>query len=179
MYSKYKKTVNRIQLYLIIIIMVIVVSIPSFLTYIKYLNNNKVLDFSFSPVEMILIKPFLFSSSARLGSSFKFFSELEIAQKFVGIGIGNEDTYLKIAGTYYNSFTAIALGSGYIGVLIFSVFIFNLFRKKTSKEFILAFVYMMGCLTGSMMYSVDSIIYLSVVYYSCVKMCKDHKYNIP
>lgn len=159
-YNLFKgKKVNKFKLRNVVLIpFVFLLGLGIILSSLIFTNSSN--------IDLILSKPFNFNDAARLGGSFNLFNGLESIQRFIGTGFGNEDYFLQLEGVYYNSITVILLSGGYIGALIFAIFALKTIFNINKNLLIIAFIYIVLCFTGSMLYSALGILYLTLSYYT-------------
>jgi hypothetical protein len=159
------KAPNTIIKCINIVILLISLIPVGFLIYVTFIEGGYGTNGSIDRLFMILNKPFDFSNSRRLGSSYSLFERLEGIQRLVGVGLGNEDVYLQLGNTYYNSITIILLSTGYVGLLTFMTFALKLLKNRSTIAFLMATIYIISCFSSGVLYSDISVIYLSVVLY--------------
>lgn len=116
-------------------------------------------------LQHVSAKPLGWASSGRLGGSYELFDELDGLQRLIGVGFGNEEVYLRLGGVFYNDVTAILLGAGYLGLLIFVLYAALLVLQAGRDVRLLALIYVAICLAEQHMYSAVSFVSLSVVLY--------------
>lgn len=92
--------------------------------------------------------------SARVGGSFAYLNNVEQADLLFGAGIGNE--YALLGGSaYLNSITRIILQTGYVGVVLFSVYIMQfLVKSKNLCSLFFVLMFIAKSVTGNAAFSI-------------------------
>lgn len=103
-------------------------------------------------------------TSARVGGSFSKLRLLEGESILLGVGIGNEDALLaNEPSAYVNSVTSVLLGAGAVGAVLLLTYWYRLLRVPGLISRVVTVAYIVLSLTGSMLYSDRSLLYLAVV----------------
>lgn len=123
------------------------------------------------PWLQVLSKPLQWESSSRTGASYSLFNQLEGAQRFVGVGLGNEDVYLGITNVFYNDLTMVLLGTGWLGLVVFLTYLSELMGAARGGAKVLVLVYALTCLVEQHLYSGQSYLTLSLALYWPLHHC--------
>lgn len=113
-------------------------------------------------------KPQLYGTSSRLGGSYTYISYLEGIQKFIGIGIGNGESYIAaITGedyVYMNSITLILFWCGYLGILVYAIFVIALIKNNKDKcSQMLILIFIIKGFSSAIFFNFYSILILTVI----------------
>lgn len=165
------KIVSYLLLFIIVCVCVV--------SYINLQNDSDIMNNKFlATIKYTLNKTETISDSRRVGDSFAYLNELTDSQKIIGVGFGNEKSYLVTDNLYLNSITNLIVSTGYIGLFVFFAFIFyKVVKLKFIGSKYLLICYLIKCFTSGMAFSVYGILYLSILFYLDYEYRKEsHKY---
>lgn len=109
-------------------------------------------------------------SSVRVGGSFSVIPQLEGLEKFVGVGLGQEPHILGNNATYVNSVTAIALGTGALGVMAILWLAWRLMTESGQFGRRVILIYLLLACSGSILYSDRSVLWIAVSLTPCMQV---------
>jgi hypothetical protein len=109
----------------------------------------------------------VFQTTARTTDSFSLFSALDIKQRIVGVGLGNEKLYLGANNriTFMNSLTIFLLSAGYFGLLAFIMFFMDLIIHKKGVSRLLAISLFILSFGSEIFFTYTGIVWLLFIYY--------------
>ncbi len=157
---------NKVKLLIIII--------PIFATIlmlsISNVNILEILGPVGNSIKTSINKVTNYDNSARIGKSFSYINFLNEIQKFIGIGIGNEDTFFTSIQIYnkviLNSISTLIIWTGYIGLLIYIFFIIKIIKNNKDKcSQTLLLIFIIKGFSSGMFINIFSILYLSIIIY--------------
>lgn len=122
----------------------------------------------FSMMSESMSKIFGMTRLSRVGKSFDYLNLLKGVFRVIGVGVGNESSYITGNTTgesvYMNSLTGLFFWGGTIGCIVF--FLMNIAIIQKSKNMaskVLLALYLIGGLYSGMYFSLQGIMYLSLV----------------
>jgi len=110
-----------------------------------------------------------YSTSSRIGRSYGYINLLNFNQRLLGIGIGNEQVFIKsklpISGAYLNSLTTLIFWAGYFGVLAYALYIISIIKKaiKDKISFILLMIYIVKGFSSGIWFSTYGILFMTII----------------
>ncbi len=110
-------------------------------------------------------------NNTRFGKSFELLEELSPLQSFFGVGIGNEQTFIKpfIYGDfqYLNSYTAFIIGVGYFGAIFLVIFFFEIFysclKNRNRLACTLLLIYIIKIFGSGFLFNTYGVLYMFVI----------------
>lgn len=138
-----------------------------FIVYINTRTDTEIMNNKFlATIKYTIDKTDTISESRRVGDSFDHLIQLTNLQKLHGIGIGNENVFFNSDHLYLNSITFLIVTTGYIGLIIFLIFLsFKFIKIKYIGSKYLIICYLIKCFASSLAFGVYGILYLSIAFY--------------
>ncbi|MCM3693200.1 O-antigen polymerase [Neobacillus niacini] len=104
-------------------------------------------------------------SSSRMFSFLNYLGEMDFGLQLIGSGMGNSSIYFKemnddAVSSFMSSFGRIFVESGYIGILIFMGILIMLYINTRRNMRIFVFIFIIGCLIESTIFSIYLPLYL-------------------
>ena len=109
----------------------------------------------------------VFQTTARTTDSISLFEGLNIKQKILGIGLGNEEVYLGI-GTkipFMNALTIVLLSAGYIGIFAYLILFLSLFLYKKGLSKVLVISLFILSFGSEVFFTYTGILWMLFIYY--------------
>lgn len=151
-----------------------------FIVYINTRTDAEIMNNKFlATIKYTINKTDTMSDSRRVGDSFDYLIQLTNLQKLHGIGIGNEKNFFNSEHLYLNSITFIITTTGYIGLIIFLIFLsFKFIKIKYIGSKYLIICYLIKCFASSLAFGVYGILYLSIAFYLEYEYRKEYYINV-
>lgn len=154
-------------------IILIIVSCISIYIVTGHINQNSKLGYS---MVYAFDKFSNLDHSRRFGRSYDYLDLLSPSEKWFGVGVGNEMSFLKSKTSmdtlYLNSISTILVQTGYMGLFVFFIFILALYyrtyKAKSLMAFSLLLAYTIKGFASGIYFSTYGIMFLMIIYSATV-----------